>query len=129
MGAAPITSTNVDIGAGQGTPSFVSASTPVVSSSQPNSASVANEAVSPTAPSQGQITQAVSQINNAFTQGGQNVYASFEYNKAAGMEVIKFTNPNTQEVIGQVPPQAILGIAEAISQSLNKTGLLINTQA
>jgi len=112
MDAASVASTYVAIGTGLGTSSFVGVSTPAVSSSQPNSAADANAAVSSASPSSGQITQAVNQINSAFTQGGQNVYASFEYDKAAGREVIQFKDPNTQEVISQVPPKAILAIAE-----------------
>ena len=129
MDAALVASTYVAIGTGQGAPNFVGVSAPVVSSPQPDGASVANAVGSSVAPSSGQITQAVKQINDAFTQGGQNIFASFEFNKATGMEVIKFTDPNTNSIIGQVPSKAVLGIAQALQQSLSSKGLLINIQA
>ena len=129
MDAASVASTYVAIGTGQGASGFVGVSTPVVSSPQPDGASAANAAAGSATPSSGQITQAVKQINDAFSQGGQNIFASFEYNKATGMEVIKFTDPNTNSLIGQVPSKAVLAIAQALQQSLSSKGLLINTQA
>ena len=63
------------------------------------------------------------------TQGGQNVYATFEYDKAVGMEVIKFTDSNTNQVISQVPSKAALAIAQALQNSQVGSGQLINTQA
>ncbi len=127
MDAVLVASAYVSVG--QGTPSYVGDSATAVSSSPSNGAPVANTAVNPATPSSGQITQAVSKINNAFNQGGQNISASFEYDKAAGVEVVTFTDQNTNNAIIQIPPKAILGIAEAIQQSLRKAGLLINTQA
>jgi uncharacterized FlaG/YvyC family protein len=127
MNVTAVASTSVPMGAGQGAPSPVSVALPVASSSPP----VANAAASPAVPSPAQITQAVKQINDAFAQGGQNVYATFEYDKAVGMEVIKFTDSNTNQVISQVPSKTVLAIAQALqnSQGSGSLGQLINTQA
>jgi uncharacterized FlaG/YvyC family protein len=127
MNITSVASTSVPIGTGQGAPSPVSVALPVANSSQP----VANAAASPAIPSPAQITQAVKQINDAFAQGGQNVYATFEYDKAVGMEVIKFTDSNTNQVISQVPSKAVLAIAQTLqnSQGSGSLGQLINTQA
>jgi flagellar protein FlaG len=130
MDITSVASTSVPIGAGQGAPSSVSVASPVSVSSQPNAALVANATVSPAVPSPAQITQAVKQINDAFTQGGQNVYATFEFDKAVGMEVIKFTDSNTNQVISQVPSKAALAIAQSLQNSQGSgSGQLINTQA
>jgi uncharacterized FlaG/YvyC family protein len=128
MDVTLVASTPVAIGTGQGTQSFVSVAAPAAVSSQPYVSPVASAAVGNQAPSPAQITQAVKQINDAFTQGGQNVYASFEYDKAVGMEVIKFTDSNTNEVISQVPSNTVLAIAQAL-QSSQGAGQLLNTQA
>ena len=40
-------------------------------------------------PSQNQLTQAIKQVNAAFSQGGQNLYASFEKDKLTGIHVVK----------------------------------------
>jgi uncharacterized FlaG/YvyC family protein len=131
MDITSVASTSAPIGAGQGAPSPVSVASPVAGSSQLDNAPVASAVVSPAVPSPAQITQAIKQINDAFVQGGQNVYASFEYDKAVGMEVIKFTDSNTNEVISQVPSKAALAIAQAIqnSQGSGSVGQLINTLA
>lgn len=127
MDITSFASTSVPIGTGQGAPSSVSVAPPVAGSSQPDNVPVANAAASPAVPSPAQVTQAVKQINDAFVQGGQNVYATFEYDKAVGMEVIKFTDSNTNQVISQVPSKAALAIAQALQNSQG-SGQLINTQ-
>ena len=123
MDITSVASTPVPAGAGQGAPGSVNVASPV--------ASVASVAVSSAVPSSAQITQAINQINDAFAQGGQNVYASFEYDKAVGMEVIKFTDSNTNQTISQVPSKASLAIAQNLqsSQGSGSVGQLINTQA
>jgi uncharacterized FlaG/YvyC family protein len=123
MDITSVASTPVPAGSGQGAPSSVNVASPV--------ASVASVAVSSAVPSSAQITQAINQINDAFAQGGQNVYASFEYDKAVGMEVIKFTDSNTNQTISQVPSKAALAIAQNLqsSQGSGSVGQLINTQA
>jgi len=81
------------------------------------------------APSSEQVAQAVKQVNDAFAQNGQNLYAAIEKDKATGIDVVKVLDKNTEEVISQFPSKAIIGLAEAISESLAKKGQMINISA
>lgn len=85
--------------------------------------------VSTRAPSPEQVSQAVKQVNDAFTQMGQNLYASIEKDKATGIDVVKFQDKNTREVVSQYPSKAIVAMAEALGQSQGARGQLINTRA
>ena len=105
---------------------------------QPPPAATVSEAQKPAAtgagvgaqaPSPEQIAQAVKQVNAAFTQKEQNLYASIERDKATGIDVVKFQDANTKEVISQYPSKAIIAIAEALGQSQEAKGRLINISA
>jgi len=80
-------------------------------------------------PSPEHVAQAVKQVNEAFVQKGQNLYASIEKDKATGINVVKVTDKDTREVVSQFPSKAIIGMAEAISQSHAKNGQMINVRA
>ena len=81
------------------------------------------------APSPEQIARAVKQINITFSQTGQNIYASIERDKTTGIDVIKFRDTDTKEVISQYPPKAIIAIAEALGRSQEAKGRLLNINA
>jgi len=80
-------------------------------------------------PSPEQVAQAVKQVNSAFTQNGQNLYASIEKDKTTGISVVKVSDKNTNEVISQFPSKAMIAFAEVISQSQAKKGQLIHAKA
>ena len=86
------------------------------------------DASAPT-PSPEHIAQAVKQVNDAFAQNGQNLYASIEKDQTTGISVVKVSDKNTREVISQFPSKAIIAFAEVISQSQAKKGQLINARA
>lgn len=91
---------------------------------------VANDIVAQAAPpSSERVEQAVQQVNEAFNQKGQNLYAAIERDKATGINVVKVLDKHTDEVISQFPSKKILAIAEAIDQSLEDRGQLVNTRA
>ena len=75
------------------------------------------------------VAQAVKQLNEDFIQKGQNVYASYEKDKATGISVVKVLDKNTQEVVSQFPPKEIIAIAEAIDRDQEAKGRLIHTSA
>jgi flagellar protein FlaG len=79
-------------------------------------------------PSEERVAQAVKQVNEAFTQKGQNLYAAIERDKATGINVVKVLDKNTREVISQFPSKAIVAMAEAL-QSQGSKGQLIHVSA
>ncbi|TAJ78098.1 MAG: flagellar protein FlaG [Gallionellaceae bacterium] len=87
----------------------------------------AEAAVQP--PSPEHVAQAVKEVNYAFTQKGQNLYASIERDRATGIDVVKVLDKNTREVISQFPSKAIVAMAEALSQSQEGKGQLIHVSA
>lgn len=80
-------------------------------------------------PSHERIAQAVKQVNDAFTQKGQNLRVWIEKDDATNINVIKLQDKTTKEVISQYPSKAIIAMAEAISQSLDEKGQLIYVKA
>lgn len=80
-------------------------------------------------PSPEQVAQAVKQVNDAFAQNGQNLYASIEKDKITGISVVKVSDKNTKEVISQFPSKAMIAFAEVISQSQARKGQLIHAKA
>jgi uncharacterized FlaG/YvyC family protein len=65
-------------------------------------------------PSQDQVTQAVKQVNDAFTQKGLNLYASFEKDKITGIDIVKIKEKKSDEVIRQFPPQETVAFAQSL---------------
>ncbi len=102
---------------------------PAASGSDAPKPAATGVSVSAQIPSPEQIAQAVKQINITFSQTRQNIYALIERDKATGIDVIKFRDADTKEVISQYPPKAIIAIAEAIGQSQEAKGRLLNVNA
>lgn len=76
-----------------------------------------------------QVDQAIKQVNDAFAQNGQNLYAFIEKDQTTGINVVKVSDKNTKEVISQFPSKAIIAFAEVISQSQAKKGQLMHAKA
>ncbi len=81
------------------------------------------------APTQEHVAQAVKQVNEAFTQKGQNLYAAVERDKATGINVVKVLDKNTREVVSQFPSKEIVAMAAAMSHSQAGKGQLIHVSA
>ena len=131
MDVTSVVSSLATTGAGEGA-STTSArvATPVNdSSSQTNSASIAKAVATTQAPTSNQIAQAVKQMNDAFTQRGQNIYATISIDKATGIDVVKIVDKETNETIVQYPSKAILEAAQALQHPQGSGGQLINTEA
>jgi flagellar protein FlaG len=77
-------------------------------------------------PSSAQVSQAVRQVNDAFAQKGQNLYASLEKDKETGIHVVKLLDKNTKEVVSQYPSKEIVAIAAAITQYQESKGQLLD---
>ena len=131
MDVTSVVSSLATTGAGEGA-STTSArvATPVSdSSAQANNASVAKAVATTQAPSPNQVAQAVKQMNDAFTQKGQNIYATISIDKATGIDVVKIVDKETNETIVQYPSKAILEAAQALQHPQGSGGQLINTEA
>jgi len=81
------------------------------------------------APSPERVTQALKQINDAFTQKEQNLYALFEQDKTTGISVVKVLDKNTHEEVSQYPAKEIVAFAEAMIQSIEGKGQLLHVSA
>ncbi len=126
MDISSVVSPRVSTGSGEGasSPARVPAADPV----QAGVASASVDAAA-SAPSSGQIAQAVNQINDAFAQRNQNLYAAIEKDKATGIDVVKIVDRESKETVSQFPSKAILGIAEAIQNPSGAGGHLFRDQA
>lgn len=80
-------------------------------------------------PSAEQVAKAVKQVNDAFTQMGQDLHASIERDQNTGISVVKFQDMNTREVVRQYPSKEIIALAEAFDKSLEARGRLLNVKA
>ena len=100
-----------------------------ISQAVPTASGVTEKNASPQVPSAHQVVQAVKQLNEAFVQKGQNLYASVENDKASGINIVKFTDSTTHEVVGQYPSKAVVAMADTIGQSKSGSGQLINISA
>ena len=125
MNVSLVGSTLASTGAGQGTQGS-SVTLPAIVSSQANASTAA---VGSQAPSPSQLAQAVKQVNDAFSQKNQNVYATIAKDPATGIDVVKFIDKDTKEAISQYPSKAILAIAESLQNSTGSGGQLINAKA
>jgi uncharacterized FlaG/YvyC family protein len=75
------------------------------------------------------VAKAVEQVNETFTQKGQDLFASIEKDKATGINVVKVTDRNTKELVSQFPEKIVIAMAAAIGESLDSKGQLIDVQA
>ena len=80
-------------------------------------------------PSPAQVAHAVKQVNDAFVQKGQNLYASIEKDKETGINVVKLLDKNTKEVVRQYPSKEMVAIAAAITQYQESKGQLLDVSA
>jgi flagellar protein FlaG len=119
---------------GDGARDFAStAAMPSGSETQPaltalNEASNKGETVSKN-PTSAQVSQAVKQVNDAFTMRGQNLYASIEKDKETGINVVKLLDKNTKEIVRQYPSKEIIAISAAIAQYQESKGQLLDISA
>jgi uncharacterized FlaG/YvyC family protein len=126
MAISSVSSGSVAAPTGDGLRSLVQ---PAASSSEAQKVVAPDVSVRAQAPSPEHIAQAVKQVNDAFTQKGQNIQASIERDQATGINVVTVQDMNTKEVISQYPSKTIIAIAEAMSQSQEARGRLINVSA
>ncbi len=75
------------------------------------------------------VTQAVRQVNEAFTQQGQALVAAIERDQASGIDVIKVYDKETKKLVSQFPSRAIVAIAAAISESIDGKVKLLHITA
>lgn len=101
---------------------------------QPPSAGVQSAAgganVDTQAPSSAELAQAVKQMNRVLRQSNQNIYAAVYKDSASGLDVVKFIDGNTKEVINQFPSKVIVAVAQSLEpHSSSDKGGLLNTRA
>jgi len=85
--------------------------------------------VAAAAPTPEGVAQAVKQVNDAFAQKGQNLYAAIERDEASGITVVKVYDKDTKKEVRQFPPKAIVAMAEAIGRSIDGKVQLIHVSA
>lgn len=128
MNISAIASRSVTLAQSEGGKDFASHA-PMVSVSETISAVATEDAAASKIPSAAQVNQAVKQVNDAFAQKGQNLYASLEKDKETGIHVVKLLDKNTKEVVSQYPSKEIVAIAAAITQYQESKGQLLDTNA
>ncbi len=94
----------------------------------PKTASAGTGVAAQVSPSE-RVAQAVKQVNDDFIQKGQNLYASYERDKATGINVVKVMDKNTREVVKQFPSEEIITIAKEIDRYQEGKGRLIYVSA
>ena len=87
---------------------------PVVSSPVSSTVDASRAAVAKEFPSSSQVSQAVRQVNDAFSQKGLNLYASFEKDKISGVDIVKIKDKKSNEVIRQLPPKEMVAFAQSL---------------
>lgn len=127
MEISSVASGSAAIAQNDGSRTFVQATPMATNSFVPDTASVRTAATQ--VPSPERIAQAVKQVNDAFTQNGQNLYASIESDKATGISVVKVVDKNTHEEISQYPSKTIIAMAETIDQGIKVKGLMMHVSA
>ena len=76
-------------------------------------------------PAPDRVAQAIKQMNDAFAQRGQDLYAAFEKDKIAGIDIVKIMDKKTNEVIRQLPPKEIVAFAQALELPQGWRGQLL----
>lgn len=66
------------------------------------------------APSSSQVAQAVKQVNDAFSQKGLALYASFEKDKITGIDIVQIKEKKSNEVIRQLPLKGMVAFAQSL---------------
>ncbi len=70
-----------------------------------------------------EIDSAISQLNDYAQNFKRELH--FSVDEASGRTVIKVTDPETEEIIRQIPPEEVLRIAESLEDN---SGLLLRAQ-
>ena len=131
MDVTSVASSLLATGSTQSAPSSGSFVTPVTNTTVPTNNSQANAVpaspVPPSTalsqnPSASQITHAVKQMNDSFSQKGQNIYATIGIDKATGVEVVKIVDRDTNETVVQYPSKAALAAAASIQHPQGPAG-------
>ncbi len=78
---------------------------------------------------QDSLAQALKQVNDSFTQKKQNLYASFEKDKATGINVVKIIDQKTNETISQMPAKETVALAQFLQNPQGMRGKLIHATA
>ena len=116
-------------GVGTGT-SYVQAPPAVPDPALPKVDASSSPATEPRdAPSSDHLAQAVKQVNDSFTQRGQNLYASFEKDKITGINIVKIVDKKTNETISQMPPKEMVEFAQMIELPQGARGQLLHDRA
>lgn len=76
-------------------------------------------------PAPDRVAQAIKKMNDAFVQKGQDLYAAFEKDKIAGIDIVKIMDKKTNEVIRQLPPKEIVAFAQALELPQGWRGQLL----
>jgi uncharacterized FlaG/YvyC family protein len=84
---------------------------------------------SPASPTPEKVAQTVNQVNDSFAQRGLNLYATFEKDKATGIDVVKIVDKKTNETVNQIPIKEILAFAQSLDQQHGVRGKLLNATA
>ncbi len=113
----------------QGTAGVASVATPATGLPQSNDASKSSATTASPDPTPNQISKAVNQINAAFTQNNQAIFAKYEKDPATGIEVVQFVDQDNGQVVSQVPSKVALAIAQSIQDLSAPKGQLVNAQA
>lgn len=103
----------------------VSVPSPAMSSPPQANVSIAADA----GPSAKNLDQAVNRVNDFFAQQGQNLFASFEKDKATGIDVVKIVDRKTNETVTQVPIKEMLAFAQSLEQQQTGQGALLKVVA
>jgi flagellar protein FlaG len=129
MTISSVTSASIATVQSDGMRSFTPAPSASASSAAAASAMSVAQNVAAQAPSPEHVAQAVQQVNEAFNQRGQDLYASIERDKDTGINVVKVLDKKTNEVISQFPSKEIIAIAESIDSAQEDRGQLLNVKA
>ncbi len=78
-------------------------------------------------PSPVQVKGAVDEINRTLQQTHSNL--EFSVDSSTHLAVMTLTDSETKQVIAQYPSKAALAIAESLTQSDRRQGVLLNKQA
>jgi flagellar protein FlaG len=78
-------------------------------------------------PSRAQLDQAVGQIRDALKQADSHL--QIEIDPELQRVIVKVVNGDTDEVIRQIPPKALLDLAKNLSEQSEKKGVLLREQA
>ncbi len=130
MAISSVTSASIATVQSDGMRSFTpSPSMTASSAAATTEAPVAQNVTAQANPSPEHVAQAVKQVNDAFSQRGQDLYASIERDKDTGINVVKVLDKKTNEIISQFPSKEIIAIAESIDSAQEDRGQLLNVKA